>query len=109
MSARRGRLFHRYVAIITVLVTGAVLTSALVQAYFAYREQQAALLRLQREQAATAAAQIRRLVQDTEGQLRWAFPPPGAAGTATLDRRRAEYYRLLRQVPAITEVAYLDG
>ena len=109
MSTRRGRLFGRYVAILTALVTGAVLMSALVQGYFAYREHRTALLRIQQEQAAGAATQIRRLLLDTESQLRWAFPPPGAAGTATLDRRRADYFRLLRQVPAITEVAYLDA
>jgi signal transduction histidine kinase len=109
VSTRRGRLFRRYVAIFTVLATGAVLTSALVQGYFAYREYQAALLGIQQEQAAAAAAQIRRLIQDTERQVRWAFPPPGAAGGATLDRRRAEYGRLLRQVAAVTEVAYLDA
>ena len=79
MSVRRGRLFHRYVTVITALVTGAVLVSALVQGYFAYGEHQAALIRLQQEQAAGAAAQIKRLIQDTESQLRWAFPPPGAA------------------------------
>src|SRR5438128_2266683 len=109
MNKRRGRLFRSYVTIFTLLVTGAVLTSALVQGYFAYQEQQAALLRLQREQAAGAAAQIRRFIQDAESQLRWAFPPPGDAATATLDRRRADYSRLLRQVPAIAEVAYLDA
>ena len=109
MSAPRGRLFGRYVAVFTALATGAVLTSALVQGYFAYREHRAALLRIQQEQAAAAAAQIRRLVRDTESQLRWAFPPPGAAGTATLDRRRADYHRLLRQAPAVAEVAYLDA
>src|SRR5438477_2755837 len=109
MNKRRGRLFRQYVATFAILVTTAVLTSALVQGYFAYREEQTTLLRLQQEQAADAAAQIRRLIQDTENQLRWAFPPPGAIGTATPDRRRAEYARLLRQVPAISEVAYLDA
>ena len=109
MSERRGRLFRKYLAIFTALVSGAVLMSGLVQAYFAYREHQDALLRLQQAEAAAAASRIQRFIEETERQLRWAFPPPGAAGTATPDRRRADYHRLLRQAPAITEVSYLDA
>ena len=109
MSERRGRLFRKYLALLTALISGVVLTSALVQGYFAYREHQAALLRLQQAEAAAAASRIQRFIEETERQLRWAFPPPGAAGAATLDRQRADYHRLLRQAPAITEVSYLDA
>src|SRR5215210_6183590 len=106
MSERRGRLFRKYLALLTALISGVVLTSALVQGYFAYREHQAALLRLQQAEAAAAASRIQRFIEETERQLRWAFPP---AGAATLDRQRADYHRLLRQAPAITEVTYLDA
>src|SRR5437016_1431525 len=109
MTKRRGGLFRRYVAITTALVTGAVLASALVQGYVAYQERQAALLGLQQKQATVAAVEISRFIQDTESQLRWAFPPPGTAATATLEVRRTDYHRLLRQVPAVNDIAYLNA
>src|SRR5205823_2469870 len=104
-----GRLFRKYVATLTVLVSAAVLTSALVQGYFAYRDYQEALLHLQQEKATAAASQIRRFIRDTENQLRWALPPPGLANGATLEPRRSDYQRLLRQAPAVTEVSYVDA
>lgn len=109
MSQGPGRLFRRYLATFTILVSGTVLASALVQGYFAYQEHRVALLRLQQEQAAAAGAQISRFLADTANQLRWALPPAGIASTATLERRRSDYQRLLRQAPAVTEVGYLDA
>jgi hypothetical protein len=45
LPTRRGRLFRKYVVIFVALVSGALLTSGLVEAYFVYTENQAAVIR----------------------------------------------------------------
>ncbi len=104
----RGRLFRKYAVYFIVLVTAAVLTSGASGLYFAYQENRAALLRLQREKATAAASRIEQFVAEIEHQVGWTHLPP-AAPASTHMRFRYEYLKLLRQVPAITEVGRLDG
>ena len=104
----RGRLFWKYVVLFAVLVSGALLTSGLVELYFSYRENLAAVVALQREQAAGAAAKIEAFLRDIERQVGWASQ--GQVGTRqTVEQRRFEFIRLQRQAPAVTEVSQLDA
>ena len=107
--APRGRLFRKYVLVLLVLVGGVLLVSSLVELYFSYQETTAALVRLEREKAGAAATRIEQFVKDIERQLRWtahtAFDDPRAAR----DEREIDFLRLLRNVPAITELAYVDA
>ena len=103
----RGRLFWKYVVLFALLVSGALLTSGLVELYFSYRENLEALVTLQREQAADAAARIETFIRDIERQVGWASQ--GQLGTRqTVEQRRFEFIRLQRQAPAVTEVSQLD-
>ena len=103
----RGRLFWKYVVLFAILVSGALLTSGLVELYFSYRENLAAVVALQREQAAGAAGRIEAFVRDIERQVGWASQ--GQVGTRqTVEQRRFEFIRLQRQAPAVTEVSQLD-
>jgi signal transduction histidine kinase len=103
----RGRLFRKYVVLFASLVSAALLASGLVELYFSYRENLAALVALQREQAAGAAAKIEAFVRDIERQVGWAAQ--GQVGTRqTVEQRRFEFIRLQRQAPAVTEVSQLD-
>ena len=52
---QHGRLFRKYVVAFVVLVGGALVTSAALEAYFSFGENQQALVAVQREKAATAA------------------------------------------------------
>jgi HAMP domain-containing protein len=105
----RGRLFRKYVIVLLLLVGGVLLVSSAVDLYFSYQETKAALVRIEHEQAVAAAARIEQFVQDTERQLRWttqaAFDDPAMAQ----EQREVDYLRLLRNVPAITEISYLDA
>jgi signal transduction histidine kinase/DNA-binding response OmpR family regulator len=105
---QQGHLFRKYVVIFVALVTGALLASGLIEIYFSFQENKQALVHLQREKAASAAATIEQFIREIERQIGWTIQPPWAAGTATLDQRRNDYLRLLRQVPAVTEVSYLS-
>src|SRR5215470_17235664 len=103
----RGRLFRKYVVLFAILVSGALLTSGLVELYFSYRENLEALVALQREQAAGAAARIEAFLRDIERQVGWASQ--GQVGARqTVEQRRFEFIRLQRQAPAVTEVSQLD-
>src|SRR5262249_18553449 len=55
----------------------------------------------------TTAEMIRQFFGETEGHIRWTTELPWSAGT--LDQRKFDGLRLLRQVPAITELAQLDS
>jgi hypothetical protein len=97
------------VVVFVALVSGALLTDGLVQFAFSYRENQTALLDLQREKAAGAAVRIAQFVKEIEHQLAGAIPAqPGGSAVAPA-QLRSDYEWLLHQAPAITEVAYLDA
>ena len=103
---RRGSLLRKYAVYFVVLVTSALIVSGLVGLYFTYQENKTALLNLQREKAAAAASRIEAYVQEIEHQLGWMrFPQIGSANS---EQRRIDYLKLLRQVPAITDVVLVD-
>ena len=58
----RGRLFHKYAAVLILLVGGVLLLSSLVNLYFSYRQTKAALVRVQRQQVLAAASRIEQFV-----------------------------------------------
>ncbi len=103
----RGPLFRKLVALLLAAVTTALLVTSLFTAWFAYEENRSSLIRLQKEQAEAAAAKIGQFVQEIENQLGWTTQLPWS--TAALEQRRFDGLRLLRQVPAITELVQLDG
>ena len=73
---------------------------------FSYREHTDALIRIQREQAEGAAEKIAHFIKEIENQIGWTTQLPWSA--STIEQRRFDGLRLLRQVPAITELAQLD-
>jgi signal transduction histidine kinase len=100
------RLFWKYVIFFTLLVTGALLASGAIEIYFSYQENKAALAALQREKAEAAAARIEAFITEIERQMGWVTQ---TRAVPTLEQRRFDFFRLQRQVPAITEVSYIDG
>src|SRR5687768_2967124 len=105
----RGRLLRKYVVVFVGLVSGALLASGALELYFSYQENQAALVSLQREKAAAAAAQIESFVKEIERQIGWTTQPQLVPAPGAIEQRRVDFLRLLRQVPAITELSYLDA
>ena len=103
----RRRLFIKYVALFVAVVLLALSASGAFDVYFYYNEHKVSLIRIQREQAEAAAAKIGQFVKEIESQLGWTTQLPWSAGS--IDQRRFDALRLLRQVPAITELAQLDA
>src|SRR3954466_9669506 len=103
----RTRLFTKYVALFVAVVAIALLANGLFEVVFYYREHKAALIRVQHEQAEAAAAKIGQFVKEIESQLGWTTQLSWSAGS--IEQRRFDALRLLRQVPAITELAQVDA
>jgi signal transduction histidine kinase len=105
--ARSGRLFRKYAAIFVAIVCLALVTNGAFDMWFSYQELKGLLIQIQREQAEAAASKISQFVEELEAQLAWVTPVPWNA--VTLEEWRFDAVRLLRQVPAITEVAQVDA
>ena len=106
-SKRRSRLFTKYVTLFVAVVGVALLSNGIFEVFFYYREHKAALIRIQHEQAEAAAAKIGQFIKEIESQLGWTTQLPWSAGS--IEQRRFDALRLLRQVPAITELAQVDS
>src|SRR5689334_24042814 len=122
--ARRGRLFRKYVVVLFVLVGGVLMAASLVELYFSYRETQRAIVREERAKAVAAAGRIEQFLKEIEQQVRettrTASDDPDASqvgpaklgfreglGAALADQRALDFVRVLRNVPAISELSYL--
>jgi len=103
----RGQLFRKYVGLFVAVVCAALVATGLSDIWFSFREQNVLLMRIQQEQAKSAAAKISQYIKEIEGQLAWATLLPWS--TDTLDEWKLDAMRRLRQVPAVTEIAQLDG
>jgi len=103
----RRRLFTKYVGLFVAVVCLALLSNGVFDVFFYYQEHKASLIRIQREQAEAAAAKIGQFIKEIESQLGWTTQLPWSAGS--IEQRRFDALRLLRQVPAITELAQLDA
>ena len=105
----RGRLFHKYAAILILLVGGVLLLSSLVNLYVSFQETKVGLLRVQRQQALAVASRIEQFIKNLEGQVRAAMEVPFTDPTMAREQREIDFLRLLRDVPAITEILQLDA
>src|SRR6516225_9423500 len=103
----RGQLFRKYVGLFVAVVCAALVVNGLLDIWFSFREQNVLLMRIQQEQAKAVAAKIAQFIKEIEGQLAWATLLPWSADS--LDEWKFDGVRLLRQVPAVTELAQLDA
>src|SRR6476620_2519354 len=103
----RRRLFTKYVGLFVAVVCVALLSNGIFEVFFYYREHKASLIRIQHEQAEAAAAKIGQFVKEIENQLGWTTQLPWSA--SSIEQRRFDAWRLLHQVPAITELVQVDA
>ncbi len=101
-----SRLFLKYVALFVAMVLLTLLANGASEIWFLNREQEASLVRIEREQADGAAAKISQFVKGIEAQLGWTVQVPWDA--STFPQRRIDVWRLLRQVSAISELEQID-
>jgi signal transduction histidine kinase len=106
-SIARSRLFIKYVALFVTVVVLALVANGAFEVWFSYQEQKASLINIQRGQANAAADKIEEFITQIDSQVGWTTQLPWSDNT--LEQRRFDALRLLRQVPAITELAQIDA
>ncbi|MBI5848769.1 MAG: sensor histidine kinase [Nitrospirae bacterium] len=104
----RGRLFRKNFLLILLLVCGTLFVSGGTSAYFSYLEHQSTLGSLQHEKAHAAALRIEQFVFQIEQQLSFVALPQLGKGAAGIEQRRFEFLKLMRQVPAVSDISQLD-
>jgi signal transduction histidine kinase/CheY-like chemotaxis protein len=105
--AARGGLFRKYVVMFVAIVSLALAINGVSDIWFSYHEQQSLLVRIQHEQAKSAAEKIGQFLNDITAGLAWETQL--SWNDNTLDEWQFDAVRLLRQVPALTEIVQLDA
>jgi signal transduction histidine kinase len=103
---RPRRLFWKYTWLLVALLSAVLTVSACLEIYYSYQENKKALLSIQKKEALAAAGRIEQLIAEVERRI--ALMVESQWG-ASLQQLRLEGLRLLREVPAITDVSYLDA
>jgi len=105
----RGALFRKYATTFSIMVVVALLLSGAISLYFTYRDTRAFVDDLQQEKARGAAQRIQQFVDTLEAQLKGAMVLGPGASRAELQEQHFELLRLLRQVPAVADLAWIDA
>jgi two-component system, NtrC family, sensor kinase len=100
-------LARRFARALVGLVAAALLANGAVNMWLSYEEASASAVSVQREKALAAAERVAQFVGEIESQMGWTTRAEWAR--VSLDQRRYDLIRLLRQIPAIMEVLYIDG
>jgi signal transduction histidine kinase len=102
-----GSLFRKYVVLFICVVCIAIFSSGSLEIWFFFQDHKQSLIRIQREQAEAAAAKISQFIKEVESHIGWTTQLPWSEGTPV--ERQFDGQRLLRQVPAISDVTQLDS
>lgn len=104
----RHQHFRTYLVTLVLLVCGALIVSSAIGLFFSYQDTRNTLAGFQREKARSAAITIHQFVEELERQARRPAQTPREASSRGLELRLKDYQELLKHVPAITELSYLD-
>jgi signal transduction histidine kinase/DNA-binding NarL/FixJ family response regulator len=100
-------LFLKYIVMFVAIVSLALAINGASDIWFSYHEQQDLLVRIQREQAKSAADKIGQFLNDITAGLAWETQL--SLSDSTLDEWQFDAVRLFHQVPALTEIVQLDA
>ena len=103
----RRSIFAKYFLSFVGLVSLVLVVNGAIDSWFAFRQAREAAIQLQAEKAESAAQRTELFITEIERQIGWTTHAQWAMAPA--DQRRFDYVRLLRQVPAITELVQLDA
>jgi signal transduction histidine kinase/ActR/RegA family two-component response regulator len=103
----RGGLFRKYVVMFVAIVSLALAINGVSDIWFSYHEQQNLLVRIQREQAESAAEKIGQFLNDITAGLTWETQLSWSDNTS--DAWQFDAVRLMHQVQALAEIAQLDA
>ena len=105
----RGTLFRKYLLVLVAFIGGMLIVRGMFELHKSYQDNKAFVVRLQREKAAAAAFRIEHFIRQIEWQVGWASHPVFMPQEQAAEQRRLNFLWLLRQVPSVAEISYLDG
>lgn len=100
-------LFWKYFLVLFAAVLVPLTVNGASEAWFGFQDYRAMLDQRLRVEARAAANRIEEFVTGIKEQMDWTVQLPWTQGND--ERRRLDALRLLRQVPAIVDIALLDG
>ncbi|MBL8663196.1 MAG: adenylate/guanylate cyclase domain-containing protein [Candidatus Odyssella sp.] len=103
----RRPLFRKYFLALFAAVVLPLLASGAIEAWFGYRDHRVLLDQRLRLEAQAAASKIQDFLDGIRDQMQWAVQLPWTDGGD--ERHRFDALRVLRQVPAIVDLALVDG
>ncbi|MBV9115034.1 MAG: GAF domain-containing protein [Hyphomicrobiales bacterium] len=106
-ARRRFPLTVKLAAALVGLVVLVLLVNGAINMWLSYGEAKSAALGVQQEKAQAAAQRVGEFIGEIENQMGWTTRLEWSR--VPLEQQRYDFTRLLRQVPALTEVSYLDG
>lgn len=89
------------------LVAGALAINGAINMGLSYEEATNAAIGVQREKALAASERVAQFMGEIESQMGWTTRAEWAR--ISVDQRRYDFIRMLRQAPAITEALFIDG
>ena len=103
----RLNLSRKFTLAFIGLVTFVLLSNGAISLWLSFTQGKAVAVRLQQEKANAAAERINQFVGEIEQQVGWSTGDEWAH--VSLEQRRYDFSRLLRQVPAISELAEINS
>jgi len=105
----RGRLVRHYFVVFLLLIGGGLITSGLLELYFAYRQTREEIAVLQGEIASRASLRIAQFILTIESQMKAATVSNVLARDGIGAAYQFELAKLLSIAPAITEIVAIDA
>ncbi len=103
----RGRLAKKLAVAFLGVVAVVLIVNGAINTWLTYNQARRAALEVEVEKARSAAERVGAFLSEIETQLGWTT---GAEwGHTKLDQQRYDFIRLLREAPAVTALAYIDG
>ncbi|MFZ2159584.1 MAG: adenylate/guanylate cyclase domain-containing protein [Bradyrhizobium sp.] len=101
----REGLFAKYVAALVGLVVFVLAVNGAMETWISYRGTRVALVDAMGEKAEATALRIEQAISELERQISWVT----RASATTLEQHRSDYAQLLNQVPAVSQLSFLNG
>jgi class 3 adenylate cyclase/HAMP domain-containing protein len=101
----RGGLFAKYVVSLVGLVVFVLAVNGAMETWISYRATRTTLTDAMSEKADATARRIEQSISELERQISWVT----RASVVSIEQRRADYAQLLNQVPAVSQIFWLNG
>jgi class 3 adenylate cyclase/HAMP domain-containing protein len=101
----RQGLFAKYVISLVGLVVFVLAVNGATETWINYRATKTTLTDAMSEKAEATARRIEQSISDLERQISWVT----RASADTLEKHRVDYTQLLNQVPAISQLTFING